>query len=381
MTTGTVTSARAKVLEIKDLRTQFHTDEGAVRAVDGVSLELREGETLGLVGESGSGKSVTALSVMGLISKPAGEIVSGEVLIDGISVLGKGNDAMRKIRGKTVAMIFQDPMTSLNPLFTIGRQITEALRLHLGLNKTQALERAIELLAHVGIPSPETRVSNYPHQFSGGMRQRVMIAMALSCKPKVILADEPTTALDVTIQAQILTLLKNIAKESQTATLLITHDLGIIAGTTERVCVMYAGRIVEKADTSELFDNPKMPYTWGLLRSIPRIDDELGARLTPIEGLPPDVVLERVGCSFEPRCQYRRPICAEREPMLAAIPGAASDHAAACWGTQDGPDGGWLIDVDWRTDFGDEAIVEEIRAAAVKQRDGDASSTRKWSSR
>ena len=352
-TAGPSTHDRAKVLEIKNLRTQFHTAEGVVHAVDGVSLELRAGETLGLVGESGSGKSVTALSIMGLVAKPAGEIVEGVVLVDGISVLGKGNDEMRKIRGKTVAMIFQDPMTALNPLFTVGWQITEALRLHLGFSKASAKKRAIELLAQVGIPSPETRAANYPHQFSGGMRQRVMIAMALSCEPKVLLADEPTTALDVTIQAQLLELLKGITEASQTAILLITHDLGIIAGTTQRVHVMYAGRIVEKADTSELFDNPKMPYTWGLLGSIPRIDDELGARLTPIEGLPPAGVLEREGCSFEPRCRYRRPICAERDPRLAVIPHAASDHEAACWGTQDGPGGGWLMDVDWRSDLGD----------------------------
>lgn len=353
MTNRPATDDRAKVLEIKNLHTQFQTEEGAVHAVDGVSLELKAGETLGLVGESGSGKSVTALSIMGLIAKPAGEIVSGEVLVDGVSVLGKGGDEMRKIRGKTVAMIFQDPMTSLNPLFTVGWQIAEALRLHLGSSRASAKKRVIELLARVGIPSPETRAASYPHQCSGGMRQRVMIAMALCCGPKVLLADEPTTALDVTIQAQLLELLKDIAEASHAATLLITHDLGIVAGQTQRVHVMYAGRIVEKAHTSELFDNPKMPYTWGLLRSIPRIDDARGARLTPIDGLPPVGVLERTGCSFEPRCRYRRPICAERDPQLAVVPGAASDHEAACWGTQDAPGGGWLIDVDWRNDLGD----------------------------
>ena len=380
MTIASRTRGPTTVLAVTDLRTQFHTDEGVVRAVDGVSLELRAGETLGLVGESGSGKSVTALSIMGLVAKPAGEIVSGEVLVDGISVLGKSDEEMRRIRGRTVAMIFQDPMTSLNPLLTVGRQITEVLRLHLGLSKASARVRAIELLAHVGIPSPETRVGNYPHQFSGGMRQRVMLAMALSCKPKVLLADEPTTALDVTIQAQILRLLKDMAKESRTATLIITHDLGVIAGITQRVHVMYAGRIVEKADTSELFDNPKMPYTWGLLRSIARIDDEHGARLTPIEGLPPDAVSERAGCSFEPRCPYRRPICAERDPMLAPIPDAAADHLAACWGTQAAPDGGWLVGVDWRTDQGDATIVAKIRAAAARaggaERDDDPSAPR-----
>ena len=350
MSTGLATDDRATVLEVNNLRTRFHTEEGPVRAVDGVSLELREGETLGLVGESGSGKSMTALSIMGLVARPAGGIVEGEIRLDGVNVVGKNDDAMRKVRGKTVAMIFQDPMTSLNPLLTVGRQVTEALRLHLGLGRAQAQERAIELLTDVGIASPETRVASYPHQFSGGMRQRVMIAMALSCKPKVLLADEPTTALDVTVQAQLLELLKSIAEATQTATLLITHDLGIIAGTTERVHVMYAGRIVEKAETSELFDNPKMPYTWGLLKSIPRIDDAYGSRLTPIEGLPPDGVQQRTGCAFEPRCSYRRPICAERDPRLGLVPHAAPDHEAACWGTQESREGGWLVDVDWRSE-------------------------------
>jgi len=350
------------VLRIKDLRTQFHTEQGVVRAVDGVSLKLRAGETLGLVGESGSGKSVTALSTMGLIAKP-GRIVGGEVWVDGVNVLSVDDRAIQSIRGKTVAMIFQDPMTSLNPLLTIGRQITEALRKHLGLGKAEARARAVELLATVGIPAPETRLTHYPHQFSGGMRQRVMIAMALSCEPKVLLADEPTTALDVTIQAQLLTLLGDLANASGTATLLITHDLGIIARTTQRVHVMYAGRIVEKADTAELFANPKMPYTWGLLRSIPRIDAALGVRLTPIEGQPPDVVAESSGCSFAPRCPYRRLICAERDPALLVVANAAPDHRAACWGTQDVPEGGWLKGVDWRTELGDVELLEEIRRA------------------
>ncbi len=363
MTPAAAPNATSPVLEIEDLRTYFNTEEGEVRAVDGVSLELRAGETLGLVGESGSGKSVTALSIMGLVPKPTGRIVSGAVRVDGSDVLGADEAEMRRVRGKTVAMIFQDPMTSLNPLLTVGRQITEALRLHLGHNRATAKARAIELLAYVGIPSPEARVNHFPHQFSGGMRQRVMIAIALSCEPKVLLADEPTTALDVTIQAQLLGLLKAIADESGTATLLITHDLGIIAGATQRVHVMYAGRIVEKADTLELFDNPKMPYTWGLLRSLPRIDAEQGARLTPIEGQPPDVVAERTGCSFAPRCQYRRDICLQEDPTLRSVPNAAADHEAACWGTQDVPGGGWLKDTNWRTDLGDEAVIEEIRRA------------------
>src|SRR5881396_1774778 len=346
------------LLEVNELKTQFFTRDGVVRAVDGVTFELAAGETLGLVGESGCGKTVTALSLMRLIPQPPGKIVKGSIIFDGEDVLKMDDDEVRGIRGNNIAMIFQDPMTSLNPVLTISRQISEALELHLKLDKSEARKQTIELLELVGIPSAKKRVDDYPHQFSGGMRQRVMIAMALSCKPKLILADEPTTALDVTIQAQILELLKSLAKELRTAFILITHDLGVVAGMTQRINVMYAGRIVEKADTGELFANPKMPYTWGLLRSIPRLDEQRKGKLVPIEGLPPDLIQPPVGCKFEPRCQYRRDICREKEPELKRIPNAKSDHEARCWGTQEG---GWLVDTDWKREIGDTRLIEAIK--------------------
>ncbi|MDE3192336.1 MAG: ABC transporter ATP-binding protein [Chloroflexota bacterium] len=346
------------LLEVKDLHTSFFTRDGVVRAVDGVSFELNAGETLGLVGESGCGKSVTALSLMRLIPMPPGKITEGQIVFDGTDVLQMDDDDVRGIRGNNIAMIFQDPMTSLNPVLTISRQISEALELHLKMDRSEARKRTTELLELVGIPSAGKRLDDYPHQFSGGMRQRVMIAMALSCNPKLILADEPTTALDVTIQAQILDLLKNLAREFRTAFILITHDLGVVAGMTQRIHVMYAGRIVEKADTGELFANPKMPYTWGLLRSIPRLDERRKERLVPIEGLPPDLIAPPPGCRFEPRCQYRRDLCREREPELASVPGAKPDHQARCHGTQAG---GWLVDLDWRSEIGDVRVLEEIK--------------------
>src|SRR5512140_3192823 len=349
----------AKLLEVRDLRTYFYTQDGVVKAVDGVTYDLTEGETLGLVGESGCGKSVPALSLIRLIPQPPGKIVKGKILFDGQDVLTMDDDDVRGIRGKSIAMIFQDPMTSLNPVLTISRQISEALELHLKMDKGEARKRTIELLDLVGIPSAKKRVDDYPHQFSGGMRQRVMIAMALSCNPKLILADEPTTALDVTIQAQILDLLKNLAREFRTAFILITHDLGVVAGMTQRIHVMYAGRIVEKADTGELFANPKMPYTWGLLRSIPRLDERRKERLVPIEGLPPDLIAPPPGCKFEPRCQYRRDVCREQEPALTGVPGAKPDHEARCHGTQAG---GWLVDLDWKREIGDVRVLEEIKA-------------------
>jgi oligopeptide transport system ATP-binding protein len=348
----------AQLLEVKDLKTQFFTRDGVVHAVDGVSFELAAGETLGLVGESGCGKTVTALSLMRLIPQPPGKIVDGVIVFDGQDVLKMDDDEVRGIRGNNIAMIFQDPMTSLNPVLTISRQISEALELHLKMDRAEARKRTIELLELVGIPSAKKRLDDYPHQFSGGMRQRVMIAMALSCNPKMILADEPTTALDVTIQAQILELLKGLAKEFRTAFILITHDLGVVAGMTQRIHVMYAGKIVEKADTTELFANPKMPYTWGLLRSIPRLDESRRAKLLPIEGLPPDLIVPPPGCRFEPRCQYRRDICHEKEPPLEHVPNAKPDHEARCWGTQAG---GWLVDVDWRREVGDVSVLEEIK--------------------
>ncbi|MDE3102739.1 MAG: ABC transporter ATP-binding protein [Chloroflexota bacterium] len=346
------------LLEVKDLHTNFFTRDGVVKAVDGVSFELNAGETLGLVGESGCGKSVTALSLMRLIPQPPGKITQGQIVFDGTDVLQMDEDEVRGIRGNNIAMIFQDPMTSLNPVLTISRQISEALELHLKMDRSEARKRTTELLDLVGIPSAKKRLDDYPHQFSGGMRQRVMIAMALSCNPKLILADEPTTALDVTIQAQILDLLKNLAQEFRTAFILITHDLGVVAGMTQRIHVMYAGRIVEKADTGELFADPKMPYTWGLLRSIPRLDERRKERLVPIEGLPPDLIAPPPGCKFEPRCQYRRDICREKEPDLVAVPGAKPDHLARCHGTQAG---GWLVDTDWRREIGDTRVLEEIK--------------------
>ena len=347
-----------QLLEVRDLKTQFFTRDGVVHAVDGVSFELAAGETLGLVGESGCGKTVTALSLMRLIAQPPGKIVQGSIMFDGQDVLKMDDDEVRSIRGNNIAMIFQDPMTSLDPVLTISRQISEALELHLKMDKSEARKRTIELLDLVGIPSAKKRADDYPHQFSGGMRQRVMIAMALSCNPKLILADEPTTALDVTIQAQILDLLRNLAREFRTAFILITHDLGVVAGMTQRIHVMYGGKIVEKADTGELFANPKMPYTWGLLRSIPRLDEHRKAKLVPIEGLPPDLIAPPPGCRFEPRCQYRREVCREKEPELKSIPNAKADHEARCWGTQAG---GWLVDTDWRREVGDIRVLEEIK--------------------
>ena len=346
------------LLDIHDLKTQFFTRDGVVRAVDGVTFNLEAGETLGLVGESGCGKSVTALSLMRLIPQPPGKIVNGQIVFDGQDILKMDDDDVRGIRGNNIAMIFQDPMTSLNPVLTISRQISEALELHLKMDKSEARKRTTELLDLVGIASAKKRLDDYPHQFSGGMRQRVMIAMALSCNPKLILADEPTTALDVTIQAQILDLLKTLAREFRTAFILITHDLGVVAGMTQRIHVMYAGKIVEKADTTELFANPKMPYTWGLLRSIPRLDEHRKAKLVPIEGLPPDLIAPPPGCRFEPRCQYRHDVCKEKEPELTHIPNAKSDHEARCWGTQQG---GWLVDTDWRREIGDTRLLEEIK--------------------
>jgi oligopeptide transport system ATP-binding protein len=362
------------LLEVKDLHTYFYTRDGVVRAVDGVTFELNAGETLGLVGESGCGKSVTALSLMRLIPQPPGKIAEGSILFDGQDVLKMDDDDVRGIRGNNIAMIFQDPMTSLNPVLTISRQISEALELHLKMDRSEARKRTVELLELVGIPSAKKRLDDYPHQFSGGMRQRVMIAMALSCNPKLILADEPTTALDVTIQAQILDLLRNLAREFRTAFVLITHDLGVVAGMTQRIHVMYAGRIVEKADTTELFANPKMPYTWGLLRSIPRLDERRKERLVPIEGLPPDLIAPPPGCKFEPRCQYRRDICKEKEPELTGIPNSKPDHESRCWGTQSVTGGGWLIDTDWRKEIGSVEVLEEIKQE-VAQVPGEATAT------
>ncbi|WP_448576413.1 ABC transporter ATP-binding protein [Thermomicrobium sp.] len=316
------------LLEVRDLRTQFFTQDGVVKAVDGVSFHLMPGETLGLVGESGCGKSITALSIMRLIPSPPGKIVSGEIIFEGEDILKMSDDEVRSIRGRKIAMIFQDPMTSLNPVLTINRQISEALELHLGMSKQQARQRAIELLKMVGIPNAEQRVDQYPHQFSGGMRQRVMIAMALSCNPSLLIADEPTTALDVTIQAQILDLIRTLQREHNTALILITHDLGVVAGMTDRINVMYAGHIVETAPTEELFENPKHPYTVGLLNSIPRLDAPRKERLNPIRGLPPDLIDLPDMCPFVPRCDFAREKCSEKNPPLFDVNPV---HRSACW--------------------------------------------------
>ncbi len=316
------------LLEVKDIHTQFFTQDGVVKAVDGVSFEIYPGETLGIVGESGCGKSITAMSLMRLIPSPPGKIVSGEIIFKGENILDMSDEEIRNIRGNEIAMIFQDPMTSLNPVLTINRQIGETLQLHLGMNGSQARARAIELLQMVGIPNAEERVNQYPHQFSGGMRQRVMIAMALSCNPSLLIADEPTTALDVTIQAQILDLMRSLQLEHNSALMLITHDLGVVAGMSDRINVMYAGHVVETASAEELFGNPKHPYTVGLLNSIPRLDESTRVKLDPIRGLPPDLIDLPDMCPFLPRCDYAREKCETANPPLVEV---GENHKSACW--------------------------------------------------
>lgn len=333
------------LLDVRELRTQFRTPHGPVTAVDGVSFSVDAGETVALVGESGCGKSATAQSIMGLITPPAGDVVGGEILFEGRDLVGMTPKQWRGVRGKGIAMIFQDPMTSLNPVLPIGRQIIESLRLHLGMRGAAARSRAIEMLDLVRIPDAANRLGHYPHQFSGGMRQRVMIAMALSCQPRLLLADEITTALDVTIQAQILDLLRDLARDTGTAVLVITHDLGVVAGMAERVNVMYAGRIVESASTVDVFDRPQMPYTWGLLSSVPRLDQARGGKLRPIAGQPPELSAMPPGCRFEPRCAHSTDLCAAMEPLLSLGHTAReTDHDTRCWGMQDVPGGGWLRD-------------------------------------
>lgn len=316
------------ILEVRNLKTQFHTQDGVVKAVDDVSFYVMPGETLGVVGESGCGKSMTGLSIMRLIPSPPGKIVAGEILFYGDDILRMSDEQVRSIRGNDIAMIFQDPMTSLNPVLTINRQISEALQLHMGMNKGQARERTIELLKMVGIPNAEERVDQYPHQFSGGMRQRVMIAMALSCNPKLLIADEPTTALDVTIQAQILDLMRTLQQERDTGVILVTHSMGVVAGMADRIQVMYAGHIVETASTEEIFANPRHPYTVGLLKSIPRLDATRKEKLEPIRGLPPDLIDLPDMCPFVPRCNYAREKCEQKNPPLLEV---KSGHWAACW--------------------------------------------------
>ncbi|HEX7103195.1 MAG TPA: ABC transporter ATP-binding protein [Nitrolancea sp.] len=316
------------LLDVKNLKTQFFTQDGVVKAVDDVSFHIMPGETLGIVGESGCGKSITAMSIMRLIPSPPGKIVGGQIMFDGEDVMKMSDEEVRSIRGNKIAMIFQDPMTSLNPVLTINRQISESLELHLGMSKSQSRARSIELLKMVGIPNAEERVDQYPHQFSGGMRQRVMIAMALSCNPSLLIADEPTTALDVTIQAQILDLMRNLQQEHNTALMMITHDLGVVAGMTDRIQVMYAGHVVETAPTEELFANPRHPYTVGLLNSIPRLDAAAKAKLSPIRGLPPDLIDLPDMCPFLPRCDYAREKCEQQNPPLLEVNDV---HRSACW--------------------------------------------------
>ena len=316
------------ILDVQGLETIFKTSDGIVHAVNGVSFDLKEGETLGVVGESGCGKSVTMLSVLGLIPSPPGRIVSGQALFGGQDLLKMSTEEIRHIRGAQISMIFQDPMTSLNPVLTLGRQLTEPLMLHLGMTKKQAENRAAELLEMVGIPRAKDRLSDYPHQFSGGMRQRVMIAMALSCSPQLLIADEPTTALDVTIQAQITDLVKRLRDELGMAIIWITHDLGVVAGLAQRVVVMYGGYIIEEAPVNELYANPSHPYTIGLLGSLPRVDETEHNRLFSIEGLPPMLFEKPNSCPFAPRCKWVTERCWQENPALEMV---SSDHRVACW--------------------------------------------------
>jgi len=317
------------LLQVRDLKTTFSTAAGPVRAVDGVSWDVQEGETVALVGESGCGKSVSALSIMRLVDAPAGRIDGGEVLYKGRDLLKLSEPEMRKVRGREIGMVFQEPMTSLNPVLTIGRQLTEGVEIHSNADAGASRARAIELLGMVGISDAERRLSQYPHQFSGGMRQRMMIAMALACGPSLVLADEPTTALDVTIQAQILELMRELSRRLGVAMLIITHNLGVVARYADRVNVMYAGRIIERATAAELYANPRHPYTLGLLRSVPRLDEPMRARLVPIEGQPPDLARLPKGCAFAPRCAFRVARCEAESPPLEEVAGGG--HVAACF--------------------------------------------------
>ncbi|MBZ4655084.1 MAG: peptide transporter ATP-binding protein [Peptococcaceae bacterium] len=315
------------ILEVQNLQTSFFTHVGEVKAVGGVSFQVGVGEAIGIVGESGCGKSVTSLSIMRLLTYP-GQIVGGSINFAGKDLVKATEKEMQRIRGNEISMIFQDPMTSLNPVFTIGNQIMEPLMRHQKLSRSEAKAKAIEMLRLVGIPSPEKRAAQYPHEFSGGMRQRVMIAMALSCQPKLLIADEPTTALDVTIQAQILELMKELKEKINTSIILITHDLGVVAEVCSRIIVMYAGIIVEQGTREDIFYNPRHPYTWGLLKSIPHIEAEKKERLIPIDGQPPDLLKPPAGCPFYPRCEHAMEICVEQRPPYTDL---SPVHKAACW--------------------------------------------------
>ena len=315
-----------KLLSVRDLKTSFFTHVGEVKAVRGISFDVNEGEVLGIVGESGSGKSVTSLSIMGLLQYP-GRVVDGEILLNGEDILTYSKDQMRKVRGKEIAMIFQDPMTSLNPVYTIGNQVMEMILEHEKMTKREARARAIEMLKLVGIPAAEKRIDSYPHEFSGGMRQRVMIALALSCNPKLLIADEPTTALDVTIQAQILSLIKSLNKQFGMTTMLITHDLGVVATVCDKVAVMYGGLIMEYGTVDEIFYHPRHPYTMGLLGSIPHVDGGEKRRLIPIDGTPPDLIKPPKGCPFSTRCKYCMNVCTQEQPPYFA----EDKHRTMCW--------------------------------------------------
>ncbi|UYZ11841.1 ABC transporter ATP-binding protein [Brevibacillus sp. WF146] len=317
-----------RILEVKDLHVSFHTYAGEVKAVRGVNFHVNKGEAVAIVGESGCGKSVTAQTLMKLIPMPPGEIKKGDIIFNGESIVKKSNKEMEAIRGKEIGMIFQDPMTSLNPTLTVGNQIMEGLIKHQKMTRAAARARAIELLTMVGIPQPEKRVDQYPHEFSGGMRQRAMIAIALACSPKLLIADEPTTALDVTIQAQILDLMKDLQKKTGTSIILITHDLGVVAEMCDRVIVMYAGKVIETGTVDDIFYNPQHPYTKGLLRSVPRLDLKRDEPLTPIFGTPPDLLRPPVGCGFTTRCESAMRVCQEYDPELKEI---SSTQRAACW--------------------------------------------------
>ena len=318
----------ARLLEIEDLRTQFFTSAGTVRAVDGISYHVDEGETVAIVGESGCGKSVGALSILRLIPDPPGRVVGGSIRFQGRDLLQLSDREIRDVRGRDIAMVFQEPMTSLNPVLSIGRQLTETLTHHLGMSEEDARKRAVELLGMVGMSDAERRLRQYPHHLSGGMRQRVMIAMALACEPKLIIADEPTTALDVTIQAQILELMKDLSRRLGVALIVITHNLGVVARYADRVNVMYAGRIIETGDAIDIYHRPRHPYTLGLLRSVPRLDLPRRARLDPIEGQPPDLTRLDDGCAFRPRCRFATERCAREVPTLESV---GEGHRSACW--------------------------------------------------
>lgn len=316
------------LLQINNLKTHFFSDGTVTKAVDGVSYDVEAGETVALVGESGCGKSVSSLSIMQLIPEPPGKIVGGEIIFEGQNLLELNREEIRRMRGREIAMIFQEPMTSLNPVISIETQLTEGMTVQLGITNSQAKKKGIELLERVGIPEPEIRIKQHPHEFSGGMRQRVMIAMALSCEPKLIIADEPTTALDVTIQAQILDMMKDLADESNMALLLITHNLGVVARYADRINIMYAGKIIERGTCKDIFADPRHPYTLGLLESIPRLDQPKGSKLIPIPGQPPNLADLPTGCSFQPRCRFAQEKCSVEYPDVSDL---GNGHTSACW--------------------------------------------------